>query len=475
MKSLIFSLLAFMFATVGSIAQDSLDKISKGEYIARASDCVACHTANENKPYAGGYAVGTPFGTVYSSNITSSKKFGIGDWSEKEFADAVRQGISKSKGRLYPAMPYDAYHAMSDDDVSALYAYLQTTKPVDEAPKTTKLTFPFNMRFLMIGWNIFNVSSGSNHVEELDNLSRGRYLVDVLGHCGTCHTPRNFMMGLDTSKHLAGSSAGGWHAPNITSDKIAGIGSWSDEEIATYLRTGHINGKGSAAGDMAEVIQNSTQYYNDRDLKAVVAYLRTIPAISDPHQKRARSDFGQPVSNKYDIFNEQEQRYFASVEDKENENKNITDERANISALDGQILFNNSCASCHQPSGSGVKGGYYPSLYHNSTVGAVDSSNLILTILNGVSRKTAEEYAFMPAYKDTFSDAQIASVANYVLQKWGNPDAHVSEQKVNDLRLMKPNYSSTPLLVLFWGGVAFALVVLLFIIHLIIRRKRTKY
>ncbi|MHC5308324.1 c-type cytochrome [Bartonella sp. LJL80] len=475
MKPYLMSLAAILALSGSAFAQDSQDKIAHGEYIARASDCVACHTADVAKPFAGGYAVGTPFGTVYSANISSSKQYGIGNWSEAEFAKAVRDGISKTKGRLYPAMPYDAYHAMTDDDASALYAYLQTTKPIDEAAPKTELSFPFNIRLLMIGWNLFNMRSGSNHAAGESDIDRGRYLVDVLGHCGTCHTPRNFMMGLDTSKHLAGSSAGGWHAPNITPDKISGIGSWTDEQIIAYLHTGKVVGKGSAAGDMAEAVEDSTQYFTDADLQAVVKYLRSLTPVADPAQKQSRSDYGEPVAADYALFGKTDQAFFAAVENKElNVETAITGNASDTSTTDGAVLFNNACASCHQPSGSGVAGNYYPALFHNSAVGAADPSNLVLTILNGVSRHTGQVDAFMPAYNKDMDDTQIASLANYVLQNWGNPDAKVNKSQVSDLRKMKPNYSATPLLMLFWGGMAVAIIVLLAVIFYIKKRSRVE-
>lgn len=475
MKSVVLSLTVIFALSAISTATAEDARVKRGEYIMRAADCVACHADNKGTPLAGGYAIGTPFGKVYSANISSSKQFGIGNWTEQEFSDAVRNGIGKGGKRLYPAMPYDAYHNMTDADASALFAYLQTTKPVDRAPPETKLMFPFNVRMMMIAWNILNMPASmdmSGH--DNDPVWRGRYLVDVLGHCGACHTPRGFTMGMDKTHDLGGSGAGGWFAPNITSDRISGIGGWSDHDIASYLKTGVAPGKASAAGDMAEVVEDSTRYITDDDMDAIVKYLRTVPAISDPAQTQPRYTYGGVVHTRYNINKGVAAEFFRDVETHEQKASTITYDPSNHSTLDGAELYNSACASCHQPTGSGIEGQYYPSLAKHSVVGTINPRNLVLTVLNGVKRRSGEVPALMPGYADDMSDDQVVAVSNYVLQRWGNPDAKVTQMMVADLRVMKSIYSTTLLLSLVWSAMVGVVAIILFVIYRLFFRRKKK-
>ena len=246
-------------ASSASAPDAATEQTQVGAYVARAADCAACHTAPKGEPYAGGYAINSPLGVIYASNITPSKQYGIGNWTEEQFAHALRDGVGGNGQRLYPAMPYDAYHGMSDADVHALYTYLmQDVKPVDRpAKETTALSFPFNIRQLMIGWDWLYVKQPRTNAADSAERKRGRYLVDVLGHCASCHSPRNVMMATTSAGYLSGADLAGWHAPNITSDPVSGIGGWSTAELVTYLRDGHVVGKAQAAGPMAEAVENS--------------------------------------------------------------------------------------------------------------------------------------------------------------------------------------------------------------------------
>ena len=274
-SSLILSAAAvFGAVAVGAQAQTLSDAafVEKGRVIATAADCMACHTVpRTGKSFAGGYPIVSPLGTIYSTNITPSKISGIGDYSEAEFSRAVREGIRKDGAHLYPAMPYDSYAGITDEDVHALYAYfMHGVDPVDDAAKAqTELPFPFNLRFSMAFWNLlyarttpFTPVAGVS-----DDINRGAYLVNVLGHCTSCHTPRNVLMGAIQSEALAGGFVGPWYAPNITSDPVSGIGGWTQDELVAYLRTGHAKGKNQAAGGMAEAVQNSLQYLPESDLE----------------------------------------------------------------------------------------------------------------------------------------------------------------------------------------------------------------
>lgn len=261
---------------------------SPGKGVAVAADCVACHTAPGGKPYAGGYGLSSPMGVIYSTNITPSKTAGIGGYSQEDFARAVRDGVAGDGSHLYPAMPYTSYAKMTDGDIAALYDYfMHEVQPVDATTPKTTLAFPFNVRASMIGWNALFHSAERFKADASKSaeVNRGDYLVNALAHCDTCHTPRNLLMGADNGRALSGGSLGGWYAPNITSDKVSGIGAWSTDELVAYLRTGHAEGKAQAAGPMAEAVENSLQHLDDTDLKAIAAYLLQTRPVSSGETK----------------------------------------------------------------------------------------------------------------------------------------------------------------------------------------------
>ncbi|WP_410016609.1 c-type cytochrome [Sodalis sp. C49] len=396
---------------------DSEDLIAQGKYLATAADCGACHTSpDRGAPMAGGYAIHSPLGDIFASNITPSKVSGIGDYSEQDFARAVRDGINKQGQHLYPAMPYTSYSRITDADIHALYAYfMHGVQPVDTPAPQTHLPFPFNIRASMALWNrLFAGNTPFTPTPGVsDDINRGDYLVNALEHCDTCHTPRNALMGQDNGKALSGGSLGSWYAPNITPDRNSGIGDWSDADLTQYLMTGHVSGKAQAAGPMAEAIEHSLQYLSDADIRAMVAYLRQIPAV-DTGATRPRDGYGQPSASELSL-------------------RGQTD---NIDA--GWQVFSGSCANCHQADGQGNR--FYPSLFHNSATGADRPDNLIATILYGVHRNVNGEEIAMPAFgpqahfSERLSDQQIADVSNYVLKNYGNPQLSVSADRVRVIR-----------------------------------------
>lgn len=307
------------------------DLIKRGEYLARAGDCVACHTADKGRPFAGGLPITTPFGTIYTPNITSDPDTGIGRWSDADFLRAMHEGIGKSGERLYPAFPYAEYTKVTDSDVLAIRAYLNTLTPIHYTPPRNELSFPFNQRWLMVFWNMFNFKEGRfvPDPQQSAEWNRGAYLVGGLAHCEECHTPRNVTQGLKTSERFSGAELSGWHAFNITPDKNAGIGGWTDDQLAQYLATGVAHGQANAAGPMADVVQDSTQYMTPEDLRSIVAYLRSVPAQSggDIHP---RDSFGKPT------------------------NADVTAMRGTaISGVNGAQLFIANCATCHSWTGEG--------------------------------------------------------------------------------------------------------------------------
>ncbi|KXV02391.1 cytochrome C [Gluconobacter potus] len=392
----------------------------RGHYLAIAADCAACHTApGSSKAFAGGYGIASPLGSIYSTNITPSKEYGIGNYTEKEFAHALREGIRRDGAHLYPAMPYTSYTKLTDDDVHALYVYFMTSvKPVESSPQKTELPFPYNIRASMAIWNALFLDDTrfkpdpSKSVE----VNRGHYLSYALAHCDTCHTPRNAMMAEKGSSPLAGASLSSWYAPNVTSDPVSGIGGWSNDDLFRYLKTGDVPGKAQAGGPMAEAIEHSFQYLSDADIRAMVAYIKQVPAISDSKDKAPRESYGK-------------------ISDRESVYRALPTSRISR----GEYLFSGECAACHRPTGQGSPDGYYPQLFHNTALGAPIADNLITTILMGVRREVNGHTTYMPgfgpgSYVDSLSDQDIADISNYVEQRFGNPNVKVTPDDVKLIR-----------------------------------------
>lgn len=462
-------------ASPGSQVDDSV--VARGEYLAQAADCAACHTAPQGgSTYSGGYAIQSPMGDIYSSNITPSKQFGIGGWSESDFAKAVRGGVTPDGTHLYPAMPYDAYAGITDDDIHAMYEYfMQGVQPVDEAPqRQTELSFPFSQRWLMAGWNLLFTDNQrfTSKPDEGPEVARGRYLVDNLAHCSTCHTPRNALMASDGDRYLAGSPLGGWFAPNITPDEVSGIGNWSDQELVDYLKNGHVEGKGVAAGSMAEAVERSFRFLKDEDLYAMVSYLRTVPAHSTSEQEQAAYHYGDASGTPYDFQDRSTQITKQDVRKGRKSQAGVMADASDFSGLtNGAVLYESSCSSCHQLNGSGTSDNYYPPLFHNTATGADRPNNLVMTILEGINRTGADGDTAMPAFGQDYSNQQVAAVANYVSQRFGNPKLHVTAEQVATLRAG----GDKPLLAKLGAWmVVIPTVIVILLLWLLIRYKRRR-
>ncbi|MEN5219810.1 cytochrome c [Stenotrophomonas sp. TWI602] len=428
------------------------DAVERGRYLSVAADCVACHTSpKQGKPYAGGYAIASPLGEIWASNITPSTSHGIGNYTEADFAKAVREGVRKDGARLYPAMPYTSYAKLTDEDIHALYVYfMQAVAPVDEEARTTELPFPFSVRSSMAVWNLLFLDKTPFKPDPAQSAqwNRGAYLVEGLAHCSSCHSPRGLMMQEVGGKAFAGGSLGDWYAPNITSHPISGIGGWTDDELAQYLKTGRAEGKGQAGGGMAEAVTNSLSKLRDEDISAIVTYLRTVPAVADKDATRAAFAWGDAATAPGEPA--------------------IRGTDAPIAS--GAVLYSGLCASCHGSRGEGSNDGYYPSLVHNSTVGMVRPQNLVATIIGGIDREVDGEHVLMPhfsegSYVQALSDADIAAVATYVRTTFG-PGDQVTEAQVALIRdggekplLAKIARLWLPLLIL--GLAAFVVVILL--------------
>ena len=262
-------------------APPTADALARGEYLAKAADCIACHTVPDSgRPFAGGVPFKLPFGTVYSSNITPDPVTGIGGWSDDDFVRAVQEGVGKDGRHLYPAFPYTSYTQLSRSDVLAIKAYLATLPAYRQANRANELAFPFNQRWALGFWNaaFFKDRRFVADLSKPAEWNSGAYLATALGHCGECHTPRNLGFAMEHGKEFAGEEMQGWRAYNITPHPRYGIGAWSDAQIVGYLRTGLAAGHAAASGPMGEAVSHSLQFLRPEDITALVAYLRSVPA-----------------------------------------------------------------------------------------------------------------------------------------------------------------------------------------------------
>jgi len=282
-KLLRIGCLLALLVTAPAIAQGD---VKHGQYLAKAGGCVGCHTENKAGaiPFSGGRALDTPFGTFFGPNITPDKQTGIGKWTEADFKRAIRQGERPDGAHYFPAFPYPSFTGMSDKDIQDLWSFLQTVPPTNRANREHALQFPYNLRFLVGGWKMLFFKPGAQLAvaPAADPVARGAYLVNVLGHCGECHTPRNFLGGPDTKALLAGAVIPEGKVPNLTPTRLK---KWSDTDLKDYLKTGTAPNGDVVVEPMSEVITNTTSQLTAEDLTAMVAYLRTVPAHEEPKKK----------------------------------------------------------------------------------------------------------------------------------------------------------------------------------------------
>ncbi|MDP9837903.1 mono/diheme cytochrome c family protein [Neorhizobium huautlense] len=454
-------------APVSAGAQEfSKELIEKGRYLATASDCVACHTNHHGgKPMAGGLPMASPVGTIMSTNITPSKEFGIGTYSETQFADAVRKGIRGDGANLYPAMPYVSYSNMTDEDIHALYAYfMQGVQPVEEKAPETSLPFPMNIRASMMGWNMLFRPSEMHKDDPAQSAewNRGKYLAEGAAHCSTCHTPRGVFMQEQKDVNLTGGQIGPWYAPDITNDKVHGIGSWTQEDLVTYLKTGRLDHRAQAAGSMAEAISYSFQHLTDADLNAIATYVRSV---SNPNAAQAsaptRFDQGKPANE------------LAAYRGKPYAD-GIKGDHA------GSALYTANCASCHGVSAQGTADGYYPSLFHNAATAGDNATNIIAAILYGVDRHTKDGHVFMPPFGDqpntvnALTNVEVASLSNYILKDYGNAKLTVTPEDVQVIRDGGPSSQLVLFARIGMGVGAGVAVIVLGAAVWLLRRKRSR-
>jgi len=381
--------------------------VERGEYLARAADCVVCHTAKGGQPFAGGFAFSLPFGTLYSTNITPDKETGIGNYSDQDFLNAVRRGVRKDGAHLYPAMSYTSYTYMTDADVLAIKAYLSSLAPVRATPPENTLGFPFNQRWAMGLWSVvFSPNTRFKpHAARSPEWNRGAYLAEALAHCGECHTPRNLAFALDNRAKFAGAVTAGWRAFNISSDKNTGVGGWSDDQLIAYLSTGHAAGHGTASGPMGEAVDHSLSRMAPEDIRAMVAYLRSVPAVASSDLPAGTAP-AAPASHK---------------------------EGGGGALAEGKRIFQGACVSCHGWTGESPISPV-ATLTGSWAVNDPAATNVAQIVISGTARHTPQGVLSMPAFGSIYSDAEVATVANYVTARFGAKGAQLTEQDVANLR-----------------------------------------
>ncbi len=378
--------------------------VEQGAYLAKAGNCQTCHTVEDAAAYAGGLPFHTPFGVLYSTNITPDPNTGIGKWSFEDFHASMKHGVRPDGSHLYPAFPYTDFAKLSDADIASLYLYLQTIEPVEQAAPENELAFPYNQRALLAGWKALYHDPAAFRPEDAqsEQWNRGAYLVEAAGHCGACHTPRNALGAENESLALTGGSYldrvrfgyyRPWSGVNLTGHE-AGLAAWSEADIVDYLRDG-ISGNAIVHGPMREVVMNSTSQLSDEDLQAMAVYLKSLPARAQPKGPRPDHD----------------------------------------TLAEGEVVYTVHCGSCHLPSGEG-DAGLGVSLLGNPIVQASDPASLLNVILYGphLPQRLVTDRSKMKMFGKRLSNADIAAVASYVREEFGNGAGAVTPGEVEGQR-----------------------------------------
>ncbi len=388
-------------AGAGDIDKQDFGQIERGRYLTVVGDCAACHTLpGSGRAYAGGRAIETPFGVLLAPNITPDRLTGIGAWTDDEFINALKQGTGRGGTHLFPAMPYTYYTRVTRDDALAIRAYLNTVPAVQHAVKPNQLPFPFNIRASLIVWNalFFSPAEFQPVAGKSDKWNRGVYLAEGLGHCGLCHTPKNFLGGDKTSERLRGYALQGWFAADLTNEARRGIGAWSVADVATYLKTGHARSS-IATGLMAETISQSTSHMTDADLEAIATYLKDEPS---------------PGTNENLVP--------------------VGSDQADMKV--GAKIYADECSGCHGANGKGAKG-LFPALDASAIVQQTDPTSLMHVVLRGsrsVATDKAPTGAAMPEFGWLLRDDEVAAVLTYIRNSWGNAAPAVTASEVGKAR-----------------------------------------
>ncbi|SLK03321.1 c-type cytochrome [Novosphingobium mathurense] len=394
----------------------SADLVKRGEYVARAADCVACHGLPGKPAFTGGLEMATPMGSIFATNITPDRETGIGAYSLADFDRAIRQGIAPGGQWLYPAMPYPSYAKLSDDDVKALYAFFMTAVPATRQENhESEIPWPLNMRWPLALWKAVFTDGGTyeTKADRDAQWNRGAYLVQAAGHCGACHTPRGLAMNEkaldeDSDLFLAGAVLDGWYAPSLRGDSNIGLGRWSEDEIWQFLKTGR-NRHAVVYGSMTEAFNNSLQFMRDEDLRAMAHYLKSLPGNprkeGEPWQYDASSNQALALANRMDH--------------------------------PGAQTYMAKCSFCHGADGRG-QGQWIPPLAGSASAMTSEGAPSAINItLNGSQRVVAQgvpDAYRMPPYRNQLSDGEIADALSFVRTAWGNRGGSVSPGDVADLR-----------------------------------------
>lgn len=421
MKRIVFSILAAILAisavTIGiqfahdpgseeaSVAvADQAGQLSRGAYLTRAGDCMACHTVRGGQPYAGGRAIATPFGSLFTPNITPDAATGIGNWSPDDFWRAVHNGKSKDGSFLYPAFPYTNYTKVTRADSDAMFAYFRTLEPVRQPNQGHALRFPYNQRVLLAGWRALYFRPETYRPEQAQSpeWNRGAYLVQGLGHCSACHSERNALGATNGKAELGGGVIPilNWHAPALTSGTNTDLGDWKIEHISDLLKSG-VSQRGAVFGPMAEVVRESLQHLSDSDIRSMAIYLKSLPQA--PPQRAAIPVASQKTENVLKT---------------------------------GAKLYEKHCMDCHQAGGEGVPPAY-PPLSGNRSLTVNPAINPIRMVLNGGYPPSVagnpRPYG-MPPFAMLLNDAEVAAVVSYIRNTWGHRSDLVSPVEVNRYR-----------------------------------------
>jgi len=388
---------AAVAAPTAPVASVSDDVLARGSYLADAGDCVACHTRPDGAPYAGGRPLKTPFGTVLSANLTPDDATGIGRYTPDTFYRAMRKGRDHEGRHLYPAFPYNYFTRIARADSDALFAYLRSLPPVNNPLERNQLPFPFNIRALVWGWNLLFLDEGPYQPQPAlsEQWNRGAYLVQGLGHCGACHTPKNLFGAPKEEQSLRGGVFANLFAPDITPNRRTGLGAWSRDALIAFLRSGR-NAHSAASAEMGEAVAFSTSRLRDADLEAIATYLASVPAAPN-----------EPVA-----------------------------QPAAAVMAQGRAIWQDTCSACHQMEGEGVPG-LFPPLQANANLQQRNPDTVLHFILAGTRSTptaTAPTPLSMPPFAWKLNDAQVAAVATYARNSWGNAAPAVTAQQVADMR-----------------------------------------
>lgn len=413
---------AICIMPISGVCADDTDLIKRGAYVATLGDCEACHTAHPDKALGGGLALQSPLGAIYSTNITPDRETGIGSWSYDDFVRLMRSGIKKDGSSAYPAMPYPSYSKMTDEDLRALYAYLtKSVAPVNLKNRAPDISWPLSMRWPLAIWRLIYAPKPApmaNGDAQGALVARGRYLVEGPGHCGSCHTPRNFALSevaqsaADGPKYLSGGFImDHWIAPSLRSDNAGGLVDWSAEDIAAFLKTGR-NKHGATFGAMNGVVLHSTSLTDDRDLAAIAAFLKTL----GPPQGVSATGFRYDDTVSRQLF-------------------------AGEISTGGAQTYVDRCAACHRTDGRGYPG-VFPPLAGNPILQGPDATSIAHIILTGgrlPGVAAAPSSLVMGSYRDILNDQQIADLVTFLGHSWGNRGATITAAQVAQIRQLTRN------------------------------------